>query len=215
MTPPQPRSAFILIDVQQGLTHPTHWGPSRSNPSFEQNAESLLINYRKLLASIPSSPTSPPRHKIIHVQHSSTIANSPLHPSSPGFSFQPFAMPLASELVITKNVNSGFIGTNLEEVLREHFAGEPGKLYLAGLTTDHCVNTTTRMAGNLKVADGKDGEAGEVVFVEDATAAWKKGEGDEWFDAEVVHKVNSESLREFATIAKTRNIVREWESWVA
>ncbi|PVH87719.1 Isochorismatase hydrolase [Cadophora sp. DSE1049] len=214
MRPPQPRSAFILIDVQQGLTHPTHWGPSRSNPSFEQNAGSLLTSYRKLLASTPSS-TSLPRHKIIHVQHSSLLPNSPLHPSSPGFSFQPFAAPLPSELVITKTVNSGFIGTNLEEVLRKHFAGEPGKLYLAGLTTDHCVNTTTRMAGNLKVADGADGEAGEVVFVEDATAAWKKGEGDEWFDAEIVHRVNTESLREFATIGKTRDVVREWESWVA
>ncbi|KAG4415170.1 hypothetical protein IFR04_011713 [Cadophora malorum] len=210
---PQPRSAFILIDVQQGLTHPTHWGPSRSNPSFEQNTESLLTSYRKLLSSTASS-TSPPGHKIIHVQHASTLPSSPLHPSSPGFSFQPFAKPLPSEFIITKTVNSGFISTNLEEVLREHFAGEPGKLYLAGLTTDHCVNTTTRMAGNLKVADGTDGEAGEVIFVEDATAAWRKGEGDEWFDAEVVHRVNTESLREFATIGKTGDVVKEWEGWV-
>jgi len=70
------------------------------------------------------------------------------------------------------------------------------------------------MAGNLKVADGTDGEAGEVIFVEDATAAWRKGEGDEWFDAEVVHRVNTESLREFATIGKTGDVVKEWEGWV-
>ncbi|KAK0120084.1 hypothetical protein ONS95_011497 [Cadophora gregata] len=212
MAPTQPRSAFLLIDVQQGLTHPTHWGPSRSNPSFEQNTESLLSSYRKLLASSTSS-TSPARHKIIHVQHSSLHPDSPLHPPSAGFSFQPFATPLTSELIITKTVNSGFIGTNLEEVLRKHFAGEPGKLYLAGLTTDHCVNTTTRMAGNLKVADGENGEAGEVVFVEDATAAWKKPDGE--FDAEIVHRFNTESLREFATITKTKEVVKVWESWAA
>ncbi|KAL5318694.1 hypothetical protein ACEPPN_013758 [Leptodophora sp. 'Broadleaf-Isolate-01'] len=209
---PQPRTAFILIDVQQGLTHPTHWGPSRSNPSFERNAESLLASYRKLISSSPCS--SQPRHKIIHVQHSSLSPTSPLHPSAPGFAFQTFAQPINDEIVIVKTVNSSFIGTNLEEILREHFAGEPGKLYLAGLTTDHCVNTTTRMAGNLKVADGKGGEEGEVVFVEDATAAWRKGVGDEWFDAEVVHRVHTESLREFATIEKTEGVVGEWEGWV-
>ncbi|KAL2069639.1 hypothetical protein VTL71DRAFT_14318 [Oculimacula yallundae] len=206
----QPRTAFILIDVQEGLTHPTHWGPSRSNPSFEKNTSSLLTSYRKLL----SSSSSPSHHKIIHIQHSSTSPSSPLHSSSPGFNFQPFAQPLADELVIVKTVNSGFIGTNLEQVLREHFAGQPGKLYLAGLTTDHCVNTTTRMAGNLKVADGEDGEEGEIVFVEDATAAWRKGVGEEWFDAEVVHRVNTESLREFARIGKTEELVGEWESWM-
>ncbi|KAH7346510.1 putative isochorismatase family hydrolase [Rhexocercosporidium sp. MPI-PUGE-AT-0058] len=210
----QPRTAFMLIDVQQGLTHPTHWGPSRSNPLFERNAQSLLTSYRKLLASTSSSSSST-RHKIIHVQHSSLSSTSPLHPSSPGFAFQIFAKPINSELVIVKTVNSSFIGTNLESVLREHFAGEPGKLYLAGLTTDHCVSTTTRMAGNLKVADGEGGEEGEVVFVEDATAAWRKGTGDEWFDAEIVHRVNAESLQEFATIAKAEEVVREWESWLA
>lgn len=70
------------------------------------------------------------------------------------------------------------------------------------------------MAGNLKVADGEHGEEGEVVFVEDATAAWKKGEGEEFFDAEVVHRVNAESLREFATVVKTEGVVGEWESWM-
>lgn len=72
--------------------------------------------------------------------------------------------------MITKSVNSAFIGTDLEEMIRRHFGKQGGKVYLAGLTTDHCVSTTTRMAGNLGVADGSDGERGEVVFVEDATA---------------------------------------------
>ncbi|CZS92764.1 related to amidases related to nicotinamidase [Rhynchosporium agropyri] len=206
------RTAFLLIDVQEGLTHPTYWGPSRSNLLFETNAKSLLTSYHKLIASTSSSPE--PHHKIIHVQHSSTSPNSPLHPTSPGIAFQDFAKPVDRELVITKCVNSGFIGTNLEEVLREHVAGQPGKLYLAGLTSDRCVSTTTRMAGNLKVADGKSGEAGEVVFVEDATAAWRKGVGEGWFDAEIVHRVHTESLTEFATVGKTKSVIEEWESWV-
>jgi len=143
-TEPQPRTVLLLIDIQDAFLEPTYWGPSRSNPSFEQNAASLLTTYRSLIACSPLS------HKIIHIAHASLNLASPLHPSAPGFAFQAFAAPKEGELVITKNVNSGFIGTNLEEVLREHFQGK-GVLYVAGLSTDYCVCTTTRMAGNLGV----------------------------------------------------------------
>lgn len=71
------------------------------------------------------------------------------------------------------------------------------------------------MAANLGVADveveGADGEKrtdkGDVVLIEDATAAWKKP-GGEW-DAEVVHKVHVESLREFVRIAETADVAGE------
>jgi nicotinamidase-related amidase len=122
------KTALLLIDVQEGFLHPTHWGPSRSNPDFEQNASSLLNSYRSLITSSPS------QHKIVHIQHSSRDPNSELHPSSPGFAFQEFAMPKDGELVIVKEVNSALIGTNLEEVLRGHFVGRSGKLYIAGLS---------------------------------------------------------------------------------
>jgi nicotinamidase-related amidase len=203
------RTALVLIDIQDGFTHPTHWGPSRSNPSFEANIKALLSLYRNLITSTTSPPHSSP-HKIIHIVHASTSPTSPLHPSNPGFALLSFVTPLPSELVITKNVNSAFIGTNLEKVLRNHFQGEPGTLWVVGLTTDHCVSTTVRMAGNLGVCDASDGRKGEVVLVEDATACWKKSESSP-FDAEVVHAVHVESLREFARIAETAEVVDAWK----
>lgn len=71
------------------------------------------------------------------------------------------------------------------------------------------------MAGNLwvcdaRTADGLRGEEGEVVLIEDATAAWKKS--NEGFDAELVHRVHVESLKEFATIKKTKEVLDEWEA---
>lgn len=54
--------------------------------------------------------------------------------------------PLPGEVVIQKFVNSAFIGTNLEEQLRED---KCNAVVVVGLTTNHCVETTTRMAGNL------------------------------------------------------------------
>lgn len=172
MSPDTPRTVLLLIDIQDGFLNTSHWGPSRSNPSFEKNASSILTEYRSLISTQSDSP-----HKLIHIAHASLSPVSLLHPSAPGFSFQSFATPQEGELVLRKNVNSSFIGTNLEEVLRSHFRGEKGTFYIVGLNTDHCVSTTTRMAGNLWVCDerredGGRGEEGEIVLIEDATAAW-------------------------------------------
>jgi nicotinamidase-related amidase len=190
--------AFLLIDNQVGFDHKTHWGPTRSNPHYEANIQTLLHTFR----------THVPPLLIIHIQHLSTSASSPLHPASPGSTFSPTSTPLPGELVITKTVNSAFIGTDLEAVLREH---EIWTLYIAGLSTDHCVSTTTRMAGNLHVTDhvGGDGSVikGEVVLVGDATAAWEKP-GGKW-DAETVQAVHLESLGEFARVVTTRDVVAE------
>ncbi|KAH8816454.1 Isochorismatase-like protein [Xylogone sp. PMI_703] len=204
-----PNSVLLLIDIQDGLTHPTYWGPSRSNPSFERNAAQLLETYRKLVSATTTSLGSSP-HKVIHVGHSSTSPASPLRPELPGHKFQDFAAPKDGEAVVYKNVNSGFIGTDLEKIIRAHGTR---KLWVAGLTTDHCVSTTVRMAGNLGVCnDDAAGEQGEVIMVGDATAAWKKSESG--WDAETVHAVHLESLTEFATIAKTDDVLALWNSWI-
>lgn len=207
---PQPNTVLLLIDIQEGLKHPSYWGHSPSNPSFERNAKLLIATYRSLISSAGSTSLPPP-HKIIHIQHASTNPGSPLSPSSPGFLFQNWAAPRDGELVIEKRVHSAFIGTKLEEVLRNHFGGNPGRLWITGLALDQSVTSTVRMAENLGVCDGADGRKGVVSLIEDATAAWEKDDG---VKADIVHKVHVTSLRDFATIDKAEEVLNLWQEWI-
>ena len=90
-------------------------------------------------------------------------------------------------------MNSAFIGTNLKEQLEND---KITKLVIVGLTTDHCVSTTTRMAGNFGF---------DTFLVSDATATFnKKGINGQYFSAELIHETALASLnREFATVVST------------
>ena len=187
-------TALLLIDIQLGFSDTSYWGSSRSNPSFEENIPHLLSAFRKA----SSQPL------VIHVRHCSTDPKSPFHPPSEGTEFQPYAAPMPSEPIITKHVNSAFIGTNLETMLREH---NVTKLYICGLTTDQCVSTTARMAANLHVCDTNVGdrtEKGDIYFIGDATAAHSYG----GFEAELIHKVHQTTIgHEFCTLVTTEQAV--------
>ena len=50
--------------------------------------------------------------------------------------------------------------------------------------------------------------------MEDAVACWKKT-GAFPFDADVIHAVHVDSLREFASIAKTGEVAHLWSDLVA
>ena len=175
---------LLLIDIQVGFNDPV-WG-KRNNPLFEQNIARLLEDWRRL-----SRP-------IIHVQHHSTETLSPLRPNQSGVGFMEVAKPWSSEPVITKAVNSAFIGTNLEANLRELGAHT---VVVAGLTTDHCVSTSVRMAKNLGF---------EVIVAEDATATFDRRLPDgTMYESELVHRVSLASLnREFADIRPVDEITR-------
>jgi nicotinamidase-related amidase len=183
----RPTTALILIDIQVGFDDPK-WGP-RNNPDAERNAGQLLLAWRA--AGRP----------IFHVQHASRNPSSPLHPSQPGFRLKSLVTPENGEPLITKNVNSAFIGTNLAELLQTKGIRE---LVIAGLTTPHCVSTTTRMAGNLGY---------NVYLVSDATAAFQLTSPDGTLcDAETVHRVSLTTLHgEFAEVVDTASILRAEE----
>ncbi|MCE7993179.1 MAG: cysteine hydrolase [Roseivirga sp.] len=167
------KPALILIDLQKGWEDTAHWGGNRNNPDAEQKAVKLLELWRE--QGLP----------VFHVIHSSREEGSRLHPDHPGFAMIDEITPTADEPVIVKEVNSGFIGTDLKERLE---AQEITTLVIAGLTTNHCVSTTTRMAGNFGF---------QVYLISDATATFdRKGLNGELFEAELVHQTALASLNE-------------------
>jgi nicotinamidase-related amidase len=176
-------AALILIDVQQAFEDPS-WG-QRNNPQAEGNIAALLGAWRG---------TGRP---LFHIQHRSPRPASLFHPDAYGFKVKPQAAPLAGEPVLFKSVNSAFIGTDLEQRLRD--AGI-GTLVIAGITTDHCVSTTTRMAGNLGF---------EAFIVSDATATFERiGPDGRHYTAQQMHDTALASLhREFATVATTGEVI--------
>ncbi|KAH7024751.1 Isochorismatase-like protein, partial [Microdochium trichocladiopsis] len=216
----QAKTALVIIDVQNGFKHPTHWGSSRNNPACEDNISKLITAARDFNKS-NSSSSSASAIEICHVHHHSLQTGSLLYPgaqvvSAPdaashttttttttttldAVSPQEFAKPQDGEPVFVKNVNSAFIGTKLEAHLRQR---KVRQIIICGLTTDHCVSTSTRMAGNLRITAGEDGE-GDVVLVGDACATFAKGD----FDADLVHRVSLASLDgEFAQVLETTEV---------
>ncbi|TLD29170.1 hypothetical protein PspLS_04211 [Pyricularia sp. CBS 133598] len=220
-------TAILLIDIQEGFKHPTHWGESRSTPSFEGNVEAILsaaraYNARREETNHATAAGSTAGHhavQIIHIHHHSLSPTSALHPShiiagssTPSVAANPCAAPQPSEAVLVKHHNSSFVGTDLEARLRS--AGVR-QLVVLGLTTDHCVSTTTRFAANLQVLGDEGGPDGNgegvhgVVLVRDATATFSKG----GFDAETVHAVSLASLDgEFAQVVEARDVLEALET---
>jgi nicotinamidase-related amidase len=177
------KPALILIDIQQGFDDP-RWG-RRNNPRAESNAAQLLSEWRNR------------RAPIFHVQHSSRFPDSPLRPDQPGWEIKKEVAPQGGETRLTKNVNSCFIGTPLEQELRKKHVTD---VVVCGLTTDHCVSTTVRMAANL----------GFNVYVPfDATATFDRvGPDGQKYSAQQMHQTALASLHdEFATVASSDEII--------
>lgn len=176
---------LLVIDVQKGFLDEALWGGKRNNKDAEEVCGQLIALWRER------------KFPIIHIKHASSNPNSALHPSQEGHEFNAAAMPNTGELVIEKNVNSAFIGTDLKDVLD---ANNTSSIVIIGLTTDHCVSTTTRMAGNYGY---------QVFLVSDATATFdKKGLDGTVYPADLIHDTALASLNdEFASVINSGELI--------
>jgi nicotinamidase-related amidase len=177
--------ALILIDIQKAFEDEEYWGGTRNNPNAEINAKRLLDYWRT--NNLP----------LFHIQHISLDPDARHGINSTGHKFMDIVEPLPGEKIIQKSVNSSFISTNLKQELDEKGIQQ---LVIVGLTTDHCVSTTTRMAGNY----GYD-----TYLVSDATATFgKKGIYGEHYDGETMHRIALAQLsQEFATIISIKDLL--------
>jgi nicotinamidase-related amidase len=177
------KPALIVVDVQRGFDDPV-WG-RRDNPGCERNIEALIGHWRAQ------------GRPLVYVRHDSDEPGSSLEPGQPGNAFKAI-VDGEPDLLVTKTVNSAFHG---EPSLQEWLDGEGIEtIYVCGITTNHCCDTTARVGGNL----GYD-----VRFVLDATHTFDRADpAGEIVPAELIARVTATNLHEeFATVVDTASVL--------
>jgi nicotinamidase-related amidase len=176
-------TALLVVDMQKGFDDPS-WG-RRNNQDAETRVASLMQHWRTA------------RAPVIHVHHCSRNPTGRFRPGTRGNEPVETAIPDAGEPVYRKWVNSAFIGTTLEIDLRQQGVES---LVVVGLTTNHCISTTVRMAGNLGF---------NTFVVADATATFGRAGADGRVRlAEEVHNAALGDLHnEFAEVIDSRTLM--------
>jgi nicotinamidase-related amidase len=184
------RPALIVVDVQRAFDEWEASGKRRNNPRAVARIAELLAAFRTSNAPI------------FHIRHESMRPNSSFAPGATGYPVKDEAREIEGEPVIVKRVNSAFIGTDLEARLR---AAGIATLVICGATTNHCVETTARMAGNLGF---------DACLVRDATWTFDRvGPDGDAHSAEDIHAMTLANLNgEFARIVSAAEAIAGLEN---
>jgi nicotinamidase-related amidase len=176
--------ALIVVDVQRAFEDPV-WG-RRNNPACEEHIAALLAHWRDR------------GWPVVFVRHDSVEPGSTLAPGTPGHAFQDVVSG-EPDLLVAKTVNSSFHGEPSLQAWLDDAGIED--LYVCGITTNHCCETTARVGGNL----GYD-----VRFVLDATHTFDRPDPQgRVVPADELARVTATNLHgEFATVVATAEVVR-------
>jgi nicotinamidase-related amidase len=176
------RAVLLPVDMQQAFDS-SPW-PRRWNDKVDANGQALLAAWRS--AGRP----------VIHVRHDSVQPGSTLAPGQPGNRFRPGFEPLSGEPILTKSVNSAFIGTDLDLRLRRLGASS---IVVFGISTDMCVSTTIRTGANM---------GWDMVLVPDACDCFDLPDGNgATIPAEEVQRAHVATLAfEFCRTASTAEL---------
>jgi nicotinamidase-related amidase len=180
----RPDTALVVIDVQEAFDDP-RWG-RRNNCDADRNIANLVDAFGN--AGLP----------VVFVRHESGKPGSLFHPNSPGHALKDYLRTSVPDLLVTKTVHSSFHGT---PDLHRWLAGSGiGRLVISGITTNHCCETTARVAGDL----GYD-----VLFALDATHTFDRiGPEGHVVTADELARTTATNLEgEFATVVATQDVV--------
>ena len=178
---PEVPDALLVVDVQQGFDDPAMG--ERNNPDCVPNVVRLVEGWRG---------------PVVVVRHDSAEDDSLLRPGLPGNALAPEVAGIEPDLLVVKDVHSAFHGTpDLDGWLRSRGVEA---VTVCGITTDHCCETTARVAADL----GYD-----VRFVVDATATYPRSTPDgEVIAADDVARVVAATLHgEFAEVVRTDDVL--------
>ena len=178
------KAVLLPIDMQRAFDG-SPW-PRRWNDLVDENGLALLQRWRE--AGRP----------IVHVRHDSVVEGSSLAPGTEGNRFRPGFEPHEDELLVTKSVNSAFIGTDLDLKLRRLGARH---VVAFGISTDMCVSTTVRTGANM---------GWDVILAADACDCFDLPDGNGGtIPAESVQAAHVATLGfEFCRVMATRELLQ-------
>ena len=170
--------ALVVIDTQRGMFETPGLPPVPNGERMLHNIGSLIENARE--AGVP----------VIHIQHANG-PGQPLERGTVGWEIHPRVAPADGEPVVGKETPDSFLDTALRDVLEERGIG---RLVLAGMQTEYCVDTTCRRA----FAFGYD-----VTLAEDAHGTF---DTDHLSAEQVMQHHNEVMGNGFASVVPTREI---------
>jgi ureidoacrylate peracid hydrolase len=197
-------TAFVLVDLQNDFCKPGgHW----YQQGFElphaaeiiHNAGQLLataraINVPVIFVQMTNPPslesTSPAYARFLHIKCGLEPDRLGCYPDTWGFEIVEELQPKPGESIIQKNRSSGFIGTNLEMILRSNGIQT---VVLAGVASHACVESTARDAFNHDY---------HVVIAEDAIGA----------HSPELHQATLQIMHVRYDVLTTNELIQTWSS---
>ncbi|GAM14710.1 cysteine hydrolase family protein [Mesobacillus selenatarsenatis] len=168
-------SALVIIDVQNGMF--LEGEEVFNGKELLQGIKGLIKQAR--LANIP----------IVYIQHNES-AGYPLENGTYGWEIHSEISPDEGDIIIQKTTPDSFLKTSLDQELKEKGIEH---LYLAGIQTEVCVDTTCRSAFS---------KGYKVTLVSDLHSTW---DGNE-LTAQQIIKHHNGTLRWFADVRSSDEI---------